>query len=142
MKHIFLSNFVGYIQPDVLKARFEKRDNDGFLDRHWVSVTTRKKTYFKEIGAIANDDLDLSKLFVEVYKRHHIQLSGVSLTMICVWLYLEAMDALMSIFFYLKFVWTLHLHLLPSCISVFASHYLDQPKLISNHRFSIIGHRK
>ena len=49
-----------------------------------MSVTTRKKTYFKEIGAIANDELDLSKLFVEVYKRHHIQLSGVSLTMICV----------------------------------------------------------
>ena len=46
--------------------------------------TTRKKTYFKKIGAIANDDVDLSKLFVDVYKRHHIQLSGVSLTMICV----------------------------------------------------------
>ena len=28
------SREVGYIQPDVLKARFEKRDNDGFLDRH------------------------------------------------------------------------------------------------------------
>ena len=28
------SHEVGYIQPDVLKARFEKRDNDGFLDRH------------------------------------------------------------------------------------------------------------
>ena len=84
--------------------------------------TTRKKTYFKKIGAIANDDVDLSKLFVDVYKRHHIQLSGVSLAMICVWLYLEAMDALMSIFFHRKFVWIWHLHLLPSCIYLFASH--------------------
>ena len=28
------SREVGYIQPDVLKARFERRDNDNFLDRH------------------------------------------------------------------------------------------------------------
>ena len=31
---LFESLEVGYIQPDVLKARFEKRDKDGFLDRH------------------------------------------------------------------------------------------------------------
>ena len=49
-----------------------------------MSVTARKKTYFKEIGAIANYDVDLSKLFVEVYKHHHIQLYGESLTMISV----------------------------------------------------------
>ena len=30
----------GYIQPQILKSRLAKGDDDGFLDRHWVSVTT------------------------------------------------------------------------------------------------------
>ena len=65
------SSIVGYIQPELLKARFDKGDSDGFLDRHWVTLTTRKKTYFKDIGEIAGDEYDLGKLFIEVHKRHH-----------------------------------------------------------------------
>ena len=61
----------GDIQPQILKSRFAKGDDDGFLDRHWVSVTTRKKTYFRDIGDVAPDELDLSRLFYEVHTRHN-----------------------------------------------------------------------
>ena len=63
--------FSGYIQPELIKSRFERGDVDGFLDRHWFSVTGRRKVYFKEIGRKADKDNSLAKLFLSVYKTHH-----------------------------------------------------------------------
>lgn len=62
---------VGFLQPALLQKRFEKGDADGFLDRHWVAITQRKKVYFEEIGPKATDGLDLTTLFREVFSRHH-----------------------------------------------------------------------
>lgn len=61
----------GYIQPSILEKRFEKGDQDGFLDCHWFITTSRKKVYFRDIGAKAASDDDLARLFQEVYDRHH-----------------------------------------------------------------------
>lgn len=63
--------FTAYIQPGLLVKRFEKDDIDGFLDRHLVVTTSRKKVYFRDIGAKAKEGDDLATLFQEVYNRHH-----------------------------------------------------------------------
>lgn len=48
-----------------------KGDNDGFMARHWIISSRKKKTYLRDIGKKATGTDDLSVLFVEVLKRHH-----------------------------------------------------------------------
>ena len=41
---------VGYMQPQIQKKLFGDGDNDGILDRHWVSDIIRKETYVQVDG--------------------------------------------------------------------------------------------
>ena len=71
VEHDFM--IAGYIQPQILKSRFASGDKDGFLDRHWVSVTTRKKTYFRDIVALHQTSLtclDFSTKCIHVITMH------------------------------------------------------------------------
>ena len=48
------------------------------MDRHWYSMTARKKVYFKEIGAEPTEQDDLSLLFISVYNVHHAEDNSVN----------------------------------------------------------------
>ena len=77
--HNIINFFAGYIQPQLIQARFDHTDDDGFLDRHWFSTTNRKKVYFKDIGKKADKDQSLTRLFLAVFKAHHGENNEVSI---------------------------------------------------------------
>lgn len=61
---------LGFIQPDLIEARLQKVDTDGMMARHWIVSSNKKKTYFRDIGPKASEEMDLSVLFIEVFRRH------------------------------------------------------------------------
>ena len=63
--------FTGFLQPALLLRRIRKGDVDGFLDRHLLGMSSRKRVLFDDIGPRVQEGDDLENLFVAVYQKHH-----------------------------------------------------------------------
>lgn len=54
-----------------------------YVDHHWVTLTTRKKTYFKDIGEIAQRNMTWAKFLPTLkHKRHRTRSEVIGIDVI------------------------------------------------------------
>lgn len=69
----FIIILTGFVQAVFLANLIMDGEEDGLMDNHLVCFTSRRSTYFQEIGPTPPKGKDFAHLFTTVYSHHQAE---------------------------------------------------------------------